>query len=129
MVGGVQHDEAFKWVASGVLLVWALSAHYPIIGLASVALAALDLQVMLLWTCFVGSLVGAILTIVSGLAVLLPLQFFPASKVNDKRANKLRLIAIGVLWVRCPGYLFVDVCCASMPRYSCMYTLLDTILT
>eukprot|EP00038_Savillea_parva_P004249 m.135621 g.135621 ORF g.135621 m.135621 type:complete len:483 (+) comp11420_c2_seq1:563-2011(+) len=98
MVGGVQHDEAFKWVASGVLLVWALSAHYPIIGLASVALAALDLQVMLLWTCFVGSLVGAILTIVSGLAVLLPLQFFPASKVNDKRANKLRLIAIGVLW-------------------------------
>jgi hypothetical protein len=53
---------------------------------------------MVLWTTFVASLVGAVLTITSGLAVLLPLQFFPARKVNDSKTNRLRVGAIGVIW-------------------------------
>jgi hypothetical protein len=100
MSGRLQHDEAFKWVASGVLLVWALSAHYPVVGLVAIAVAALDIQVMVLWAAFVGSLFGAIITIITGLAVLLPLQYFPAKKINDTRTNKMRVVAVGCIWVR-----------------------------
>lgn len=120
MPARLNHDEAFKWVASGVLLVWALSAHRPIVGLIAVAVAALDIQVMVLWAAFVGSLFTAVTTVVLGLAVLLPLQFFPAHKVNDKRANKIRVGAIGCIWVS--SLLCAAVSPGVRPRSSCLAT-------
>mmetsp|Transcript_24146 Transcript_24146/g.63002 ORF Transcript_24146/g.63002 Transcript_24146/m.63002 type:complete len:482 (+) Transcript_24146:125-1570(+) len=103
----LQHDEAFKWVASGVLLLWAVSAHRPAVGLTALGVAALDIQVMCAWAAFVGSLFTAIVTIVGGLAILLPLQYFPAHKMNDKRQNRLRVTAIAIIWAVVAGvYLF-----------------------
>lgn len=45
MALGVRHDEATKWVLSGVLLLWAMSAKEPAVGLLAIALATLDIQV------------------------------------------------------------------------------------
>eukprot|EP00041_Stephanoeca_diplocostata_P019986 m.438234 g.438234 ORF g.438234 m.438234 type:complete len:514 (+) comp21441_c0_seq3:335-1876(+) len=118
----IGHDEAFKWVVSGTLLMFALTSHNLVLACFAVALAVLNMHVMLLWGAFVGSLFAAVCSIIGGLMVLLPLQYFPAKDVNDKRTNRMRIIVIGTLWIMFSwGYLF--------DRFGAFLRVLFTILT
>eukprot|EP00040_Diaphanoeca_grandis_P000034 m.14184 g.14184 ORF g.14184 m.14184 type:complete len:484 (+) comp10036_c0_seq1:364-1815(+) len=94
----LQHDDALKWVAVGTLFVYAIASRDLLLASCAAAVGVLDLQVIVLWGCFAGGLVAAVLSILTGLALLLPLQFFPANKVEDKKTNKIRMIVLGSLW-------------------------------
>jgi quinol-cytochrome oxidoreductase complex cytochrome b subunit len=101
------------------------SYGYWLLGVAAVTVAALDLQVILLWSAFVGSIVCAILAVIGGLLLLLPLQFLPATQVNDRKKNKVRTIAISVLWIL---YGWTSFHASHNPGIRGLFTLLTTVV-
>jgi len=93
-----KRDRGLLLAIAMTCVVLGLQYDHTLLAVGAGVIAALDLQVLILWSFFVGSLVAAILGIIGGLLLLLPLQFLPATLVNHEKRNKLRIIVICILW-------------------------------
>lgn len=105
---GLENDEALKWVVVATVVVYAFSIRDLMMASGALAIGILDLQVVLLWAGFAGGLLGAVLNIIGGLICLLPLQFFPANKVDDEKMNKYRYMTIALWWTVFAWMVFLD---------------------
>eukprot|EP00039_Didymoeca_costata_P007240 m.97640 g.97640 ORF g.97640 m.97640 type:complete len:503 (-) comp13606_c0_seq2:40-1548(-) len=91
-------DNALLAVTCGTIVLVALQAKQILTACTAVCVLVFNLQVLLLWCVFVGALLAAVLSVITGLILLLPLQYLPATKVDDEKTNKTRVLVICVLW-------------------------------
>lgn len=71
------------------------------LGLTATALAvvALDLQATLLWTCFLATVVAAILLLLGSVLIVVPVQFIPAPIADGVVATRTHVVGTGTVFL------------------------------